>query len=245
MSEHGHDSYTDSKYQKRCYCEKCKKKYDDWKKEHEEKGKTVCKKRCFTVCEIECTKKVEREINWGYKKKYEGKWEPHKEKSSSSSSSEHEEKKRRRRAARVAVTIKIANFDFLNNDFLTLLKLEMYPPVEQRVCTRHNCGHSVREHIIISLLECPTCASNLFKAMVILVNDPPILYTNTETKCFNYIKGLVNMTRFSNLYNRDYHLTALRVLIAARAIPDYQSYEIEIADRNLPFDGKLYYVGKC
>lgn len=98
MSEHGHDSYDDSRYQKRCYCEKCKKKYDDWKKEHEEKGETVCKRKCFTVCEIVCTKKIEKELNWGYKKKYEGKWEEYKkkEKSSSSSESDHSEKDKKK-----------------------------------------------------------------------------------------------------------------------------------------------------
>lgn len=112
-----------------------------------------------------------------------------------------------------------------------------------------SAGKSIREHIISSLLLCPTCASNLFKAMVTLVINAPNLHTPTETKCFNYIKGLVSMTRFSNLYNQDYHQKALRYLVSVRAIPKYQRYEmeleVEVAERNLPFDGRLYYVAKC
>jgi hypothetical protein len=80
MGKHCHDSHDDNSYKKRCYCEKCKKKYSEWCHEHKSKGETFCKRRCYTVCEIKCKKNVTLHKKWGYKKLYEGKWECHHEK---------------------------------------------------------------------------------------------------------------------------------------------------------------------
>lgn len=70
-----HDSYDDKGYQKRCYCEKCVRTYEDWCKKHKEDGSTHCKRKCYTVCEVKCEKPVTTIHTWGYKKDYEGKWE--------------------------------------------------------------------------------------------------------------------------------------------------------------------------
>jgi len=79
MEELRHDIIVDGKYKKRCYCQKCTKSYDDWKHRNKKEGCTKCKRRCYTVCEIQCEKPVEIVHEWGYKKKYEGKWESYKE----------------------------------------------------------------------------------------------------------------------------------------------------------------------
>lgn len=72
-----HDSYDENGYQKRCYCEKCVCKYKEWCKKNKEDGCTTCKRRCYTICEIKCEKPVTTLYEWGYKKAYEGKWEPY------------------------------------------------------------------------------------------------------------------------------------------------------------------------
>lgn len=74
-SHNKHDSYDENGYKKRCYCEKCKKSYDDWCEKNEEDGVTHCKRKCYTICEIVCEKPVTTVTHWGYKKEYEGKWE--------------------------------------------------------------------------------------------------------------------------------------------------------------------------
>jgi hypothetical protein len=70
-----HDSCDESGYKKRCYCEKCKRKYDEWCHKNKEHGHTVCKRKCYTICEIVCEKPVTTITHWGFKKEYEGKWE--------------------------------------------------------------------------------------------------------------------------------------------------------------------------
>lgn len=76
-SESSHDSYDDHSYKKRCYCERCKGTYNEWCKRHKEAGHTVCKRKCYTVCEIQCHKEVVHHKDWAFRKEYEGKWEPY------------------------------------------------------------------------------------------------------------------------------------------------------------------------
>ncbi len=76
MSHHGkHDQITDNGYKQRCYCEKCKAKYDEWCKRQADKGQKICKRRCYTICEVVCKQPKLVVDRWGYKKHYEGKWE--------------------------------------------------------------------------------------------------------------------------------------------------------------------------
>lgn len=77
MSEQSaqHDTYDETGYKKRCYCEKCKRTYDEWCKEKKEEGHQTCQRKCYTICEIVCEKPVTTITHWGYKKEYEGKWE--------------------------------------------------------------------------------------------------------------------------------------------------------------------------
>lgn len=86
-----HDHSEGGNYIKRCYCEKCKRKYDDWCDEHEHEGKTHCKKRCVTHCEYVCSKPIKTVKKWGYKKEFVGKWEKYEEKCHDKK--EHHEKK--------------------------------------------------------------------------------------------------------------------------------------------------------
>lgn len=72
----GHDSYDENGYKKRCYCEKCKRKYDEWCRRQKESGHKTCKRKCFTICEVKCEQPKYILDKWGYKKEYEGKWEP-------------------------------------------------------------------------------------------------------------------------------------------------------------------------
>lgn len=75
-----HDHSDGSSYTRRCYCEKCTRKYDDWCKEHEKEGRTFCKKKCVTHCEYKCYKPIKIVKEWGYKKEFSGKWEKYAEK---------------------------------------------------------------------------------------------------------------------------------------------------------------------
>lgn len=75
-----HDEITEDGYKKRCYCQKCTKKYDEWCREHKDEGHTSCKRRCYTVCEVICEKPVTTVTHWGYKKEFEGKWEKYHDK---------------------------------------------------------------------------------------------------------------------------------------------------------------------
>lgn len=72
-----HDEWDDHKYKKRCHCQRCVGTYDDWCRKHKEKGCTTCKRKCYTICEIVCEKPVTHVYHWGYKKEYEGRWEPY------------------------------------------------------------------------------------------------------------------------------------------------------------------------
>jgi hypothetical protein len=73
----GHDSYDHGSYKKRCYCQRCCDKYDEWCKEREKEGCVTCKKKCRTICEIVCEQPKTVVTKWGFKKEYEGKWEEH------------------------------------------------------------------------------------------------------------------------------------------------------------------------
>ncbi len=75
--EHEHDSHDENGYKKRCYCEKCVRSYDEWCKEHKERGETQCKRKCKTICEIVCEKEKVVTKKWGYKKEFETKWHKH------------------------------------------------------------------------------------------------------------------------------------------------------------------------
>lgn len=77
MPDSKHDEYDDNSYKKRCYCEKCKRTYDEWCKKNKDEGHTTCKRKCYTICEVVCEKPVTTVTHWGYKKEYEGKWEPY------------------------------------------------------------------------------------------------------------------------------------------------------------------------
>ena len=74
--QHQHDEVgSDGEYKKRCYCEKCVAKYDLWCKEHAGEAHVTCKRKCYTVCEINCHKEQTFYKDWAFGKKYEGKWE--------------------------------------------------------------------------------------------------------------------------------------------------------------------------
>lgn len=70
-----HDECDEHEYKKRCYCEKCVKKYDEWCRRHKKDGKPKCYRKCYTVCEIKCKKPCRKVKKYGYKKLYEGKWQ--------------------------------------------------------------------------------------------------------------------------------------------------------------------------
>lgn len=72
-----HDSHDENGYKKRCYCEKCKRTYDEWCKSHKDEGKTQCVRKCYTICEIACEKPITKIVKWGYKQEFEGEWEPY------------------------------------------------------------------------------------------------------------------------------------------------------------------------
>lgn len=78
--QHKHDEITQDGYKKRCYCEKCVATYLEWCKQHKEKPTTTCKRKCYTVCEIECHKEQLHVKDWAFGKRYEGKWEPYQKK---------------------------------------------------------------------------------------------------------------------------------------------------------------------
>jgi len=71
-----HDSYDENGYKKRCYCEKCKRIYDEWCRNNKETGQKVCERKCYTICEIKCERPKVIVKHWGYKQEFEGKWEP-------------------------------------------------------------------------------------------------------------------------------------------------------------------------
>lgn len=75
-----HDEYDEKsgQYKKRCYCQKCVKTYNEWCKRQKEHGNTRCRRKCFTVCTIECEKDHTVTTRWGYDQKFEGKWEDYK-----------------------------------------------------------------------------------------------------------------------------------------------------------------------
>lgn len=70
-----HDEYNENGYKKRCRCQKCKRQYDEWCKDKQEKGKTICKRKCYTIVEYVCEKTDVYTHKWGLKKKYESNWE--------------------------------------------------------------------------------------------------------------------------------------------------------------------------
>lgn len=76
-TEQRHDEYDNKQYKKRCYCEKCTHSYVEWCKKHKEDAHTMCKRKCYTVCEIECQKKQVHVKDWKLNKRYDGKWEPY------------------------------------------------------------------------------------------------------------------------------------------------------------------------
>ena len=77
--KHGGHSYEDKDgFKKRCFCQKCEKKWKEWCEKHKKEGETHCKRKCYTVCEYKCKKPVTTVFNWGYHKKFVGEWEKHK-----------------------------------------------------------------------------------------------------------------------------------------------------------------------
>jgi len=70
-----HDKIKDGEYEKRCYCEKCTKKYDEWCDQQQKEGCTVVKRKCYTICKYVAEKQTIVTDKWGYKEKFEGKWE--------------------------------------------------------------------------------------------------------------------------------------------------------------------------
>lgn len=75
--ESHHDEHDEHGYKKRCHCQRCKRTYDEWCRKHKEEGHTTCRRKCYTICEIKCEKPIHKRLHWGYKKEYEGKWEPY------------------------------------------------------------------------------------------------------------------------------------------------------------------------
>lgn len=70
-----HDEHDENGYKKRCRCLKCKRTYDEWCKDKKDKGKTICKRKCYSIVEYECEKTDVYKHTYGRKKRYEGKWE--------------------------------------------------------------------------------------------------------------------------------------------------------------------------
>lgn len=70
-----HDEHDENGYKKRCRCQKCKKTYDEWCKDKADQGKTVCRRKCYTIVEYVCEKTDVYKHTFGKKKRYEGKWE--------------------------------------------------------------------------------------------------------------------------------------------------------------------------
>lgn len=74
-SDDKHDEHDENGYKKRCRCQKCKRTYDEWCKEKQNQGQTVCKRKCYTIVEYVCEKTDVYKHTFGRKKRYEGKWE--------------------------------------------------------------------------------------------------------------------------------------------------------------------------
>lgn len=70
-----HDEETQDGYKKRCYCQKCVGKYKEWCEKKKGEPHIVCKRKCYTVCQIKCHKEQTTYTDWGYHEKFEGKWE--------------------------------------------------------------------------------------------------------------------------------------------------------------------------
>lgn len=71
-----HDTCENGKYEKRCYCEKCVKKYDEWCKVHPtHKDKKCVERKCVTICEYRWQRPCAFAEEGGFKKKFETKWE--------------------------------------------------------------------------------------------------------------------------------------------------------------------------
>lgn len=70
-----HDHVDKDGYKKRCYCQKCVKRYKEWCEKKKDEGCTTCKRRCYTVCEIKCEKTDIIRTYFGFHEKFEGKWE--------------------------------------------------------------------------------------------------------------------------------------------------------------------------
>lgn len=77
MGRHEHDSCDGENYQRRCSCNKCSRKYDEWCRKNKRGGEPCCKRICRTVCEVVCEKPTTTVHKWGYKEQYDGKWEHH------------------------------------------------------------------------------------------------------------------------------------------------------------------------
>lgn len=76
-SESKHDYVKDGKYNKICACVDCKRTYDEWCKKQKEEGCTICKRKRIVLEEVVCEKPITHIHKWGFKREYEGKWEPH------------------------------------------------------------------------------------------------------------------------------------------------------------------------
>lgn len=71
-----HDKCDEHGYKKRCECQRCVRKYDEWCKSHKSEGRTHCVRKSYTTVVVKCEKPVTTHFTWSYKKDYEGKWEP-------------------------------------------------------------------------------------------------------------------------------------------------------------------------
>lgn len=71
---HKHDECDESGYKKVCRCEKCVRKYNDWCKKNKKHGETVCKRKCYTVCEVKCERPTTSVTRWGFTEDSETKW---------------------------------------------------------------------------------------------------------------------------------------------------------------------------
>lgn len=53
-------------------------KFDEWCDVKKHEGKTHCRRKCKTVCVVECEKEICFKYEFGHKTQHQDKWKPHK-----------------------------------------------------------------------------------------------------------------------------------------------------------------------
>jgi hypothetical protein len=97
-----HDCIIGGEYVKKCYCQKCTQKYEEWCEEKKYEGEKHCKRICKTVCTIKCERPIKIVRTWGYKEDWEGKWEDHSGLPEPHECKRHEHKKHQKREKKQA-----------------------------------------------------------------------------------------------------------------------------------------------